>query len=100
LIGKETAGRKWINYEIQKAWNTGKGVVGIHVHNLKNSAGELSARGANPFTTIAMSRDNGKLSGIVKTYDPPGLSSTEVYAHIKANLAAWVEEAIKIRDGY
>src|SRR5690349_5507067 len=29
LIGSETAGRKWINYEIGKAWNEGKGVVGI-----------------------------------------------------------------------
>jgi hypothetical protein len=30
LIGSATAGRKWITYEISKAWNDGKGVVGIH----------------------------------------------------------------------
>ena len=32
LIGTATAGRKWINYEIEAAWNSGKGLVGIHIH--------------------------------------------------------------------
>ena len=40
LIGKNTAGRKWIKYEIEKSWNDGKGVVGIYVHNLKGANGE------------------------------------------------------------
>lgn len=29
LIGEKTAGRKWINYEIENAWNNNKGVLGI-----------------------------------------------------------------------
>ena len=29
LIGKSTAGRKWIKYEIEESWNNGKGVLGI-----------------------------------------------------------------------
>jgi hypothetical protein len=28
LIGEKTAGRKWIKYEIEKSWNSGKGVLG------------------------------------------------------------------------
>ena len=36
LIGSDTTGRKWINHEIIKGWNDGKGVVGIYIHNLKN----------------------------------------------------------------
>ena len=36
LIGTNTAGRKWINYEIKKSWNDKKGVMGIHIHNLKD----------------------------------------------------------------
>ena len=28
LIGTKTAGRKWINYEIKKAWNNQKGLFG------------------------------------------------------------------------
>jgi hypothetical protein len=49
LIGPATAGRKWINYEINKAWTDNKGVVGIHIHNLKDRFGNQSAKGANPF---------------------------------------------------
>jgi len=40
LIGAATARRKWIDYEIGKAWNDGKGLVGVHIHNLKNAAGD------------------------------------------------------------
>ena len=43
LVGPATAGRKWINYEINKAWTDNKGVVGIHVHNLKDRFGNQSA---------------------------------------------------------
>ena len=30
LIGKNTANRKWINYEIRRAYELGKGMVGIY----------------------------------------------------------------------
>src|SRR5471030_1563080 len=36
LIGANTAGRKWIKYEIESAWNAGKGVLGIYIHGLKD----------------------------------------------------------------
>lgn len=36
LIGEDTAKRKWVKYEIKKAWNEGKGVLGIYIHNLKD----------------------------------------------------------------
>lgn len=36
LIGEDTANRKWVKYEIEKAWNDGKGVLGIYIHNLKD----------------------------------------------------------------
>ncbi len=100
LIGSNTAGRKWINYEIENAWNEGKGLLGIHIHNLKNSEGNQCSIGANPFETFTMKRDNAKLSSIVKTYNPIGSDSTAVYASIKNNLSSWVEDAIKIRDNY
>ena len=41
LIGNETAGRKWIKYEIEKSWNDGKGLFGIYIHNLKDKDGKL-----------------------------------------------------------
>ena len=98
LIGANTAGRKWIDYEIEKAWNDGKGLLGINIHGLKNANGNQSEKGANPFFTFNV---NGtRLSNIVRAYDPPYQLSTNVYAHIEENLADWVEEAIEIRHRY
>lgn len=100
LIGSATAGRKWIKYEIEKAWNDGKGVVGIYIHNLKDKDGNQSSKGRNPFEDFTMKRDNKRLSDIVKAYDPPYTTSTYVYDYIKDNIEAWVEEAISIRNNY
>ena len=98
LIGSRTAGRKWIKYEIKKAWDDGKGLLGIYIHNLKNRDGEQSSKGKSPFDGFTVGKES--LSDIVKTYDPQYKSSTYVYAHIKANLAGWVEKAIEIRSKY
>ena len=101
LIGAATAGRKWINYEIEQAWNSGKGVVGVHIHRLKNWQGQQSAMGRNPFTHFTMNGGSvagQTLSNFVKTYDPPYLDSKQVYAHIRSNLEAWVEEAVINRN--
>ena len=100
LVGEETAKRKWIDYEIEKSWKDGKGIVGIHIHNLKNSKGEQSNKGVNPFEHFTVGQKNIKLSSIVKCYDPPYVSSTNVYNHIKENLEYWIEEAITIRNKY
>ena len=100
LIGKDTAGRKWIKYEIEKSWNDGKGVVGVYIHNLKNANGEQTSMGDNPFDDFTMKRDNKKLSSIVKIYNPPYSDSTDVYDYIKNNLESWVEEAISIRENH
>lgn len=98
LIGSQTAGRKWINYEIEKAWNDKKGLLGIYVHNLLDSESKQSIKGRNPFDDF---RVNGKtLSAIVKAYDPPYVQSTNVYKYIADNIADWVEMAISIRAEY
>lgn len=97
LIGQNTADRKWINYEIKKAWEDGKGVLGINIHGLKDRQGRQSVQGANPFDGFTF--PSGKqLSSIVKTYNPPYADSKDVYAHIEANIEGWIETAIKIRN--
>lgn len=71
LIGTNTAGRKWINYEIKKAWDEKKGVVGVYIHRLKDLDGNQSNKGNNPFDKFNV---NGtSLSSIVKAYNPPYL---------------------------
>ena len=98
LIGTNTAGRKWINHEIVKGWDDKRGVLGIYVHNLKNSSEQQASKGSNPFDNITHGVSGKKLSSIVQAYDPPYSTSTAVYSHIKNNLDAWVEEAITIRE--
>ena len=100
LIGKDTAGRKWINYEIQKSWNDGKGVMGIYIHNLKDQGGRQTAKGRNPFDGFTIQNGGKRLSSVVKAYDPPYSDSQSVYKYISKNLSDWIEEAIRIRGNY
>ena len=100
LAGSSTAGRKWINYEIEKAWNSGKGVVAVHVHGLLNNAAPPAqgSKGGNPLYYVSV--EGKRLSTIAKCYDTPYSSSKYVYGHIKENLGDWIEEAILIRNSH
>lgn len=98
LVGEKTSKRKWINYEIKKSWNDGKGLLGIYIHNLKDSKGEKSEKGDNPFDNFVVGDDKKKLSNFVKCYDPPYTSSSNVYNYIAENIENWVEDAIESRN--
>ena len=102
LVGEETAGRKWINYEIKKSWEDGKGVIGIYIHGLKDQYKHISKKGKNPFDdfTLGEGYDKKKLSEVVKCYDPKGTNSQDRYDWIKENLEDKIEEAIKIRSDH
>lgn len=94
LIGSKTANRKWVNYEITHAWETGKYIVGLRIHNLKDLTGYQSVAGGNPFSYIQL--NNGKtLADYVPCISPPVTSSTEVYNWIKNNVESVVEKAVK-----
>lgn len=98
LVGENTAGRKWINYEISHAWDSGLGVVGICVHNLLDSNQNQAKKGSNPF--VYKNVGETRLSSIVNLYDPPYLTSKYVYDDIKNKIADLVEDAIAIRKKY
>ena len=97
LVGRNTANRKWINYEIIESWNADMGVVGIHIHGLKNRDEYIAEKGDNPFDYIILGQTK-KLSTVVKCYDPAGANSKERYDWISRHLANAVEEAIEIRN--
>lgn len=96
LIGSATAGRKWVDYEIEKAWNDGKGVLGIHIHNLLDRNGYRSTKGSNPFSGFNVGQK--PLTTWAKVYDPPFTDSKQVYANIASNIENWIEDAIKLRN--
>ena len=93
LVGSKTAGRRWVKHEIKKAWKDGLGVLAIYIHNLKDSDGNQTTKGSDPFSGLSV--DGVPVTG--KVYDPPYTTSTKVYDHIAANIESWVGEAVKAR---
>ncbi len=97
LIGAGTAGRKWIEYEIAESWNRGKGLLGIHIHNLNGRNGLQSAKGTSPFTGFTL-KDGRRLADLVPVYDPPFWQSKDVYGYIAENIEGWLGNALGIRQ--
>lgn len=92
LVGEGTASRPWVKYEIKKAWKDGKGLVGMHVHNLNCPNNGKGKKGVNPFDQFTVG--DKKLSSLVNSYDP---SASDAYGDIKKNLETWIEKAIDQR---
>lgn len=59
LIGEKTSERKWVKYEIERAWELGKAVCGIYIHNLKNVYGKQSKKGEtlSPVLFLSLRQD-------------------------------------------
>lgn len=68
LIGTETHKRPWVEYEIKKAWEDGKGIFGIYVHNLNCPNNGKCTKGVSPFDTITFKRGDTVI--VPKVYDP------------------------------
>lgn len=91
LIGEETAARPWVKYEIKKAWDERKGLLGVYVHNLKDPNTGTCKQGTNPFEQFTF-RDKDNNIRSIPCKNP---SASDAYNDIKKNLEAWVEEAIR-----
>lgn len=89
LIGSETAHRPWVKYEIKRAWELKKGLVGIYIHNLKCPRRGTCAKGTNPFDNWNIG--NQSMANLITCYDP---SSWDAYGEISRNLQNWVASAI------
>ena len=93
LIGKTTSSRKWVKYEIEKAYELNKGIVGIYIHKLKDEKGNKTEKGANPFYTVYT--NNGKrLSQYVTCFDSAYIDSQDVYNDISNNIEDLIEDAL------
>ncbi|MEV5068716.1 TIR domain-containing protein [Microbacterium sp. LMI12-1-1.1] len=89
LIGAETAGRRWVNHEIIKAWNEKRPLLGIEINRLAPLNLSPDPRGANPFAQIK-TKDGHALSEYLPIFTPTGRTSADVYNDIRANLSSWV----------
>lgn len=94
LVGAQTAGRRWVQHEIAKAWNEKRPLVGIRVHGLADRAGNTDSAGADPFAKVAL-KGGGTVADYVTLHDPAGTDSKGVYATIAENIESWVDGAYK-----
>jgi hypothetical protein len=88
LIGQETAKRFFVHYEIKRSRESGKRLLGIYIHNVKDQNGETCPRGANPFDQHIVIEGGREiqLSERVLTFD-------WVNDNGEANFGRWVEAA-------
>lgn len=99
LIGATTSTRRWVKYEIEKAYELGKGIVGIRIDRLEDQNGEQTTEGSNPFYQIYT--DSGsRLSNYVTVFKSKYRSSKYVYDDIKDNIEQLIEEAIEAAGTY
>lgn len=90
LVGSQTAKRRWVQYEIKRAYRLGKGLLGIYIHNLKCPRTGQCVQGANPFDGFTINNGQQRLSTVIPCYDP----GVNAYAGISSNLVNWVASAI------
>lgn len=90
LIGAETSTRQYVGYEIKQSYGRGNGMLGIYIHNMKDSNGQTDTKGSNPFDGWYIERDGRKVyfSELYPTYD---WVSDNGYK----NLGDWIEAAAK-----
>lgn len=86
LVGKHTASRPWVVYEIEKAWADRKPLLGIRIHGI-SSLGAVDGSGANPFEKADV--------GSIPIFDPTTTDATgridskATYGKLKDNLEYW-----------
>lgn len=91
LIGSKTSERPWVNYEIRRAWELNKPVVGVYIHRLNCPRNGCDSKGSNPFENFTFTRNGVIVKPLV--YEP---KASDAYGDIKENLATWIENAIKL----
>jgi len=49
LIGAKTSEREYVDYEIDRSWTRGNGLIGVYIHSIKDRYGYTDVKGADPF---------------------------------------------------
>ena len=89
LVGAHTAGRKYINYEIEHSNNVRRnGILAIRVNGLGDRFGNTAPRGRNPLDEWTFTDTGKKFSEVYDTYDWVADNGYQ-------NCATWFEKAAR-----
>jgi hypothetical protein len=90
LIGAETNSRDYVKFELQESYSKGNGMLGIYIHQIKDSTGNVSAKGSNQFGEIGKNSSGNPVyfSSDYPCYD---WVADDGYN----NMGKWIEDAAK-----
>lgn len=93
LIGRETADREYVRYEIERSFERGNALLGIWIHNLKNRSRQTDHPGDNPLDDYVVETGSmrTRLSDLFPTYDWMGDDG-------QRNVADWIEESADVNQ--
>ena len=86
LIGVNTCDRKWVRYEVQRAIEESKGVIGVRIHNLRDNEGNTCPRGDTDFGLVDGEHTFEELFPVYDWVNDDGFN----------NIGDWVETAALI----
>ena len=58
LAGTNTWHRRWVRYEIARSVLKGNGMLTVHIHGVKDKAGNAAAKGADPLSGLGLYKTN------------------------------------------
>lgn len=96
LVGRSTASRPWVIYEIEKAWADKKPLLGIRIHGL-SSLGSIDAAGPDPFEKAAGVGRIPLFDPTVKDWWSGKIDSKATYNKLRDNLEAWSSQGVTKR---
>ncbi|MCB1283377.1 MAG: TIR domain-containing protein [Microthrixaceae bacterium] len=89
LIGRHTASRPYVRYEIAESRSRGNALIGVRIHRIKDASGVTDPPGENPFAR----------SDAMGFYAPYVGLQVPIYRwnrdHGFQNLGDWVERAVR-----
>src|SRR6266487_3699250 len=99
LIGRHTATRPYVQYEIRQSMRNRKGLLGIHIHSIRDRNLRTTLKGHNPLDAFTVTRDDlwfwwlgmkseQRLSDIFQTFDWEQDDG-------RSNMPEWIEEAAR-----
>ena len=90
LIGAETNTRPYVKYEIEQSWKKNNGILGIHIHQLKNQDGKTDTKGKTNFG-IKFKDSNGDVKWFAQRFPIYDWVDDNGYG----NFGSWIESAAK-----
>lgn len=86
LYGAETYHRPWVQHEIKRSFELGKGLLAIDIHNIKHPQNGADVQGANPLSYYSVGER--KMNTLYANYD-------WVLNDGYNNIESWIEAAAR-----